>query len=229
MPELSLIVPTYNERENVAPLFQRLATAISDFELIFVDDNSPDGTAQAIRDLQSRDARVKLVWRPGKMGLGSAIRDGLKLAQGEYIGMMDADLSHDAQTLPAMIAAFSRADIVIGSRYVKGGKIVGWPLSRQVVSRMAILLAKLLLCLPARDTTSGFALYRRHVLVQLRSQLTTSGYKLLMEVLAKSPQARVAEVPITFVNRARGKSKLKTGEITEFLRLCWRLRRYRRA
>lgn len=224
MPKLSLIVPTYNEKDNVALQFQHIANTISDFEIIFVDDNSPDGTAQAIKELQSGDTRIRLLQRPGKMGLGTAIMDGLKLATGEFVGMMDADLSHDATALPAMIDAFSESDIIIGSRYVKGGKIVGWPFSRYVVSRVAILIAKILLNPSVKDTTSGFVLYRRQMLEELRGKLSTRGYKLLLEVLVKSPQARVKEIPITFVNRLSGKSKLNRGEIIEFIKLCWRLR-----
>ena len=227
MPKLSIIVPTYNERDNVAFQFQHIANAINDFEIIFVDDNSPDGTAQVIKELQSKDTRVRLLQRPGKMGLGTAIMDGLKLATGEFVGMMDADLSHDATALPAMINAFSESDIIIGSRYVKGGRIVGWPLSRHIVSRVAILIAKILLNPSVKDTTSGFVLYRRQMLEALQGKLSTRGYKLLLEVLVKSPQARVKEIPITFVNRLKGKSKLNRGEIIEFIKLCWQLRRNR--
>lgn len=227
MPKLSLIVPTYNERENIAPLFQRLVAAISDFEVIFVDDNSPDGTALAIKELQSQNNRVKLLQRPGKMGLGTAILDGLKLAEGEFVGMMDADLSHDTTALPSMVAAFSEADIIIGSRYVRGGRIVGWPLSRHIASRVAILIARIMLHPPAKDTTSGFVLYRRQILNELQDKISVRGYKLLLEVLIKSPRARVKEIPTTFVNRLSGQSKLNQGEIMEFLRLCWRLRGYR--
>ncbi|MBI4287225.1 MAG: polyprenol monophosphomannose synthase [Chloroflexi bacterium] len=228
MPQLSLIVPTYNERENVGPLFRRVASVISDFEIIFVDDNSPDGTAAAIKELQSRDNRVKLLQRPGKLGLGTAVLDGMKQAEGEFVGMMDADLSHDAETLPDMIAAFSNADIIIGSRYVKGGKILGWPLSRHMASRVAILIARVLVGVPVKDTTSGYVMYRRELMEGLRGKLSTRGYKLLLEVLARSPRARVKEVPIIFINRLRGQSKLNQGEVKEFLKLCWRFRRYRR-
>lgn len=229
MSELTLIVPTYNERENIAPLFDRIASAITDFEIIFVDDNSPDGTAAAVKDLQSRDTRVKLLQRPGKMGLGTAVLDGMRLAEGDFVGMMDADLSHDATALPAMVGAFSTSDIIIGSRYVPGGKIIGWPVSRHVVSRVAILIAKMLVKAPAKDTTSGFVLYRRQVMERLHGQLSTRGYKLLLEVLVKSPRARVTEVPITFVNRLHGQSKLNRGEIIEFLKLCWELRKHQRS
>ncbi|MDO8635476.1 MAG: polyprenol monophosphomannose synthase [Dehalococcoidia bacterium] len=227
MPKLSIIVPTYNERDNVSLQFQHIANAINDFEVIFVDDNSPDGTAQVIKELLSKDARVRLLQRPGKLGLGTAIMDGLKLARGEFVGMMDADHSHDATALPAMMNAFSTSDIIIGSRYVKGGKIVGWPFSRYIVSHVAILIAKILLNPSVKDTTSGFVLYRRQMLEALQGKLSTHGYKLLLEVLVKSPHARVKEIPITFVNRLKGKSKLNRDEIIEFIRLCWQLRRNR--
>lgn len=227
MPALSIIVPTYNERDNVQSLYQGISQALDDFEIIFVDDSSPDGTAQAIKTLQARDRRIKLLERPGKLGLATAIMDGLGLAEGQFAGMMDADLSHQPEALPRMLAAFSDADIVIGSRYVRGGRIVGWPLRRHITSRVAVFISHILLHPPVKDTTSGFVLYRRDILAKLKGQLNTRGYKLLLEVLVKCPEARVREIPIVFTNRVRGQSKLNQGEVVEFLKLCWKLRKYR--
>lgn len=230
MPALSVIVPTYNERDNVALLYQGLCAALSELEIIFVDDGSPDGTAEVIRSLKATDSRVKLVQRPGKMGLGSAVLCGLEQAQGEWVAMMDADLSHNPADLPRLMAAMQKehADLVVASRYVKGGGTVGWPWRRRLTSRGAILLARWLLPIKVRDPLSGFALFRRSALEGVRSELSARGFKLVLEILVKAPHLRVAEVPITFVERARGHSKMGIGEIRAFLSLCLELRRWQR-
>jgi len=222
---LSLIVPTYNERENIRPLWEGLTRHLEDFEAVFVDDNSPDGTAREIEALG--DPRARLLSRPGKLGLGSAVMAGLVLASGEYVGMMDADLSHRPEDAARLYRVAREADITIGSRYVPGGKTVGWPLRRKVTSRGATLMARLVLWMRVKDPLSGLAIYRREVLDGLRGRLSARGYKLLLEVLVKDRKSRVQEVPITFVERARGQSKLDTSEFTAFLRLLWELRGYR--
>ena len=138
--KVSIVVPTYNERDNVRPLCDGIRTALAsawDYEVIIVDDNSPDGTADTVREMASEDARIRLLQRPGKLGLGTAVADGFALAGGDYWIMMDADLSHRPEELPKMLHALSDADIVVGSRYVDGGGVQNWPLWRQVVSRGA--------------------------------------------------------------------------------------------
>ena len=219
---LSLIIPTYDERGNIRPLWEGLCRHLEDFEAIFVDDNSPDGTAREIEAL--RDPRARLLSRPRKLGLGSAVVAGLDLARGDYIGMMDADLSHRPEDVARLYQAAREADITIGSRYVPGGRVVGWPLRRQIISRGATLLARLLLWMRVRDPLSGLVIYRRGVLEGLKGKLSPRGYKLLLEVLAKDRRSRVREVPITFVERACGRSKLDLGELLAFLRLLWELR-----
>jgi dolichol-phosphate mannosyltransferase len=219
---LSLIIPTYNERENIRSLWDGLSHYLDDFEAVFVDDNSPDGTAREIEALG--DQRVRLLSRPGKLGLGTAVMAGLGLAKGEYVGMMDADLSHRPEDVARVYGAAEQADITIGSRYIPGGKIVGWPLKRQVTSRGATLMARLVLWMSVKDPLSGLAIYRREVLEGLKGRLSARGYKLLLEVLVRDRKRRVQEVPITFVERARGQSKLNSGEFTAFLRLLWELR-----
>ena len=159
---LSLIIPTYNERGNIRPLWEGLCRHLEYFEAIFVDDNSPDGTAREIEALQ--DPRARLLSRPRKLGLGSAVVAGLDLARGDYIGMMDADLSHRPEDVARLYQVVREADITIGSRYVPGGRIVGWPLRRKIISRGATLLAWLLLWKRVRDPLSGLAIYRRGVL-----------------------------------------------------------------
>lgn len=222
---LSIIIPTYNERENIEPLYRGITEVLDEFEIIFVDDNSPDGTARVIKEIQAQDRRVKLLEREAKLGLGSAILDGLKLATGEYIAMMDADLSHSPREIPQMLKALEEADIVIGSRYIEGGRIEGWSPIRHLISRVAILISHFLLGIKVKDPTSGFALFRREVIEKIKEDLSPKGYKLLLEIIVKSPGASIKEVPITFKNRAYGKSKLDFKEVIEYLKLCWRLRR----
>lgn len=225
---LSIVVPTYNERENIQLLYQGIAQAVKDFELIFVDDNSPDGTAQVIREIQGRDSRVRLLQRPAKLGLGSAVLHGSQAASGEWVAMMDADLSHSPAALPSLMAASAGADLVIGSRYIEGGRIQGWPLSRRLASLIAIWVGRLMLRMKVKDPTSGFVLMRRELVEGIRDKLSPRGFKLLLEVLVKADQAKVVEVPITFVNRAYGQSKLSGSEVTDYLKLCWELRSYKK-
>lgn len=228
--KVSIVVPTYNERDNVVPLFEAICQALEtawEFEVIFVDDDSPDGTAQVIQRLMEKDSRVKLLRRPGKLGLGSAVRDGFGLASGSSWVMMDADLSHQPRYLPDLLLALSSADIAIGSRYVPGGGVENWPLYRRLASRVASGIARMVVGLKARDLTSGFAAFRRETVERLLPNLNPKGFKLVVEVLARAGDARVAEVPIRFVDRQRGRSKFTAGEVLAFLRLCWALRQER--
>lgn len=226
MPLLSIIVPTYNERENIQPLFEAIGRAVGDFELIFVDDASPDGTAEAISRLCQDDHRVKLIERETKLGLGSAVLCGLEVASGDYVAMMDADLSHNPADLPRLMAALKEADVAVGSRYVNGASAQSWSWRRQLTSRGAILLARLLLPIKVHDATSGFALFRRPALEGVKGQLSPRGFKLLLEILVKAPHLQVKEVPVTFVERRRGRSKMDMSEVRAYLALCWQLRKF---
>ncbi|MBI4307617.1 MAG: polyprenol monophosphomannose synthase [Chloroflexi bacterium] len=235
MPEhpvkVSIVVPTYNERENIPLLCTGIREALAgswDYEVLVVDDNSPDGTAEAVRAAAAQDSRVRLLERPGKMGLGSAIVEGFRAASGDYWVMMDADLSHRPEDLPTLLNALPDADIVVGSRYVPGGGVRNWPVSRLLVSKAASAVGRLLVGLKVRDITSGFAAFRKESLAPLLPTLNPKGFKLLLEVLAKAEGARVKEVPIIFVDRRYGRSKFGTREVLTFLRLCMELRRARR-
>jgi dolichol-phosphate mannosyltransferase len=221
---LSILVPTYNEKENIKPLYEAIKKAIDDFELIFIDDNSPDGTAEVIKEIQAEDDRIKLLERKGKLGLGSAIVDGLNIAQGEYIAMMDADLSHPPSQLPTMLKALHDVDIVIGSRYIEGGRIEGWSLLRHLISRIAIFWCHLFLGVRVKDPISGFALWRRGVVEKVKDELSPKGFKILLEILIKCHGAKIKEVPITFTPRLYGRSKLGFQEIKNFLSSCWELK-----
>ncbi len=224
---VSIVVPTYNERDNVETLCLGLREALEpawDYEIIFVDDNSPDGTHEVVTRLGEEDSRVRLIRRPGKLGLGSAVSTGFAQATGDYWVMMDADLSHRPEDLPSLLALLSDADIVVGSRYVPGGGVVNWPLWRRVVSRGASAAGRVIVGLHVRDLTSGFGAFRREHMERLLPTLSPKGFKLLLEIIAKSGGVRVKETPITFVDRRWGKSKASAGEALLFLRLCFELR-----
>ncbi|MCZ6535021.1 MAG: polyprenol monophosphomannose synthase [Chloroflexi bacterium] len=228
---VSIIIPTYNEVENVGPLISELGSTLGDkdYQILVVDDSSPDGTYEAVEEIAAQNSRVQGIKRPGKLGLASAVLDGFRASDGDLVVMMDSDLSHRPQDLGALLEASEDADIVIGSRYVKGSSIIGLSPYRHLASRTSIWLSKVMLGLPFRDTTSGFAVFRREVLEPLASGMNPVGFKLLLEVLVMCPQARVKEVPITFVNRKRGKSKFGVREVLVFLRLCNTLRSHRRS
>ena len=229
--KVSIVIPTYNERDNIAPLIEGIRGALEprwDYEVIIVDDNSPDGTQEVVRQLAAEDPRIKLLQRPGKLGLGSAVAAGFAMARGDYWVMMDADLSHRPEDLPNLLNALSEADIVVGSRYVLGGAVVNWPLYRIIASRGASALGRLIVGLQVRDLTSGFGAFRRGLMEALLPTLDPKGFKLLLEILAKSGDARVKETPITFVDRRHGRSKASAREALVFLRLCFQLRGQRR-
>jgi dolichol-phosphate mannosyltransferase len=228
LAEISIIVPTYNERGSIENLWTAVSNELKgyDYELVVVDDNSPDGTSNIVRELASRDDRIKLIVRNGKLGLGSAILDGFKIARGDFLLMIDADLSHRPEDIKKLIDSRRDADIIIGSRYISGGKILDWPLQRRIISRIATYLVRIFFNIPVSDPVSGFALYRKEVFQNLDGSLHPTGYKLLFEILAKSNGFKVIEKPITFINRANGKSKLNIDEIFSFIKLCWRLKKF---
>lgn len=224
---VSVVIPTYNERDNVARLCQGVADALSErwpYEIIVVDDNSPDGTANVVRALAARDSRTRLIQRSGKLGLGSAVVEGFRASSGDVWMMMDADLSHRPQDIPRLLEGLEGVDVAIGSRYVKGGRTVGWSFIRLLGSRSMCLLARWWLGLKPRDVTAGFVAYRRESLEPLLDYLNPHGFKLLLEILVAGRWLRVREVPITFVERASGRSKMGLHETLSFLRLCWRLK-----
>ncbi len=226
LPKISVIVPTYNEVDNIEDLIVGLRTVLTDvdYQIVVVDDNSPDGTYYAVKQIAERDSHVLPLLRQSKQGLASAILHGFEASDGKIVVMMDSDLSHRPQDLPALLDAVREYDLVIGSRYVDGGEIFGMSSYRKLASRVSIGISRMMLGLPYEDTTSGFAVFRRGVLDYVAPKLEPAGFKLLLEVLAKCPEARVKEVPITFVNRRMGKSKFGAGEVFKFLQLCWRLR-----
>jgi dolichol-phosphate mannosyltransferase len=223
---LSVIVPTYNERDSLPVLLARLAHVAPGVvrEVVVVDDGSPDGTGALAEELaRTAPVPIRVVHRPGKAGLASAIMAGVAVASGATVTVMDADLSHPPELLPDLAAAIAGgADIAVASRYVPGGGIEAWPVLRRIVSRVATALTRVGLGLPMRDPLSGYFAVRRTMLTA--DAYRQLGYKLLMEILATHRRARVVEVPYRFVDRGRGASKLSSGEIVNFLRLLVDLR-----
>jgi dolichol-phosphate mannosyltransferase len=206
---LSIIVPTYNEAENVRELIERVEASLKglDFEVIVVDDSSPDGTAEIAEELGKIYGNVKVVKRPRKMGLASAVLDGMKVAKHELIAVMDADLQHPPELLPKLLEkAREGYDIVVASRYVEGGGIEEWGFWRRLISRGATFLAHAFLpkTRGVKDPMSGFFLFRRGVVEGI--ELNPIGYKLLLEVLVKGRYEKVIEVPYVFKVRKRGKA-----------------------
>lgn len=216
---ISVIVPTYNEATALPILVRRLHVTMDSaqipYELIVVDDNSPDGTAQVAERMAS-EAPIKVLRRPGKAGLASAVLHGLQLAKGDLIAVMDADLSHPPETIPQMLRAMesSGAELAVASRYVRGGGIENWPFRRRLASAVANALARILT--PIRDATSGFFLIRRSCLDGV--QLNPIGFKIGLEVMARARYRRFIEVPYVFTDRRHGTSKFGSAEVWFFLK-----------
>ncbi|KAE7995277.1 hypothetical protein FH972_000095 [Carpinus fangiana] len=222
----SIIIPTYNERLNIALVvflvFKHLRDV--DFEIIVVDDGSPDGTQEVVKQLQQvyGEDRILLRARPKKLGLGTAYSHGLKHASGNFVIIMDADLSHHPKYLPSFIKKQleTGASIVTGTRYVKGGGVHGWNLMRKLTSRGANVLAQTLLWPGVSDLTGSFRLYRKSVLEDIISSCVSKGYVFQMEMIVRASRKgyHIEEVPITFVDRVYGSSKLGGSEIVEYLK-----------
>ncbi|MBL7950648.1 MAG: polyprenol monophosphomannose synthase [Flavobacteriales bacterium] len=224
MNERLVIIPTYNEKENIQDMLKHVLGLQPAFHVLVVDDGSPDGTAAIVKRIQGeRPGRVHLIERSGKLGLGTAYIAGFKwaLAQGYgYIFEMDADFSHDPDDLVRLFDACARdgADMSVGSRYVKGGEVKDWSWDRIMLSFSASLYVRTILWLGVRDTTAGFVCYRRHVLEAIPlDQVKFIGYAFQIEMKYRVHLAgyRIAEVPITFVDRVKGKSKMSSNIFKE--------------
>ncbi len=228
-----MVVPTYNEAENLAWIIGRLREAQPGVEVLVVDDGSPDGTGRIADELAAADPNVHVLHRHEKAGLGAAYRAGFRVALDagyDVIGEMDADGSHQPEQLSRLIDALREgADLVIGSRWVPGGSIVNWPRSREALSRGGNLYVRLLLGMPVRDATAGFRLFRRATLEKIDiDQVTSTGYVFQTDMAYRTLQAglKVVEVPIEFVERVRGDSKMSPDVATESLKSItrWGLR-----
>jgi dolichol-phosphate mannosyltransferase len=236
MSRVCVAVPTYNERENILRLVPSLLRVLEENRIqgwvLVVDDSSPDGTGDLVEALSKEHENLKILHREGKLGLGSAYKDAFREALADdttsLVVEMDADLSHDPAYLPAILQAAQRSGGVgLGSRYIKGGRIVGWPMRRKVVSWGANFLTRMILGLPVKDATSGYRAFTREALAKIGyADAGTKAYAFQVEILYRCAQQNLSieEVPIVFYERQLGKSKLSSGDIFDFLKTILRLR-----
>ncbi|MGB5905047.1 MAG: glycosyltransferase family 2 protein [Xanthobacteraceae bacterium] len=222
--QLSVIVPTFNERDNVAVLFARLAETLEgiSWEVIFVDDNSPDGTWQTVQELAQRDPRARCIRRIGRRGLSGACIEGILASSAPCVAVMDADLQHDETQLPKMLGLLQRgeAELVVGSRYIDGGNADSFNRQRRGASEFATTLAKKLLRVEVADPMSGFFMIRRDRFEQLAPKLSVQGFKILLDIVATGQgKLRVVEIPYAFGSRLHGESKLDSMVALDFLGL----------
>jgi dolichol-phosphate mannosyltransferase len=223
---VAVIIPTYNERDNLEPIVTRVRAAVPDADILVVDDNSPDGTGEIADKLAAVDSHVHVLHREGKAGLGAAYIAGFGWGLGHGYGVLvehDADGSHDPADLPRMLTALEEADLVIGSRYVPGGTTVNWPKSREALSRGANAYVRLMLGTGVHDATAGYRAYRADTLRGIGlDEVMSQGYCFQIDLTLRTVQEgfTVTEVPITFTERARGASKMSRAVVAEAL---WRV------
>ncbi len=222
--QLAVIIPTFNEAANVVPLLDKLSIALADYhwEAIFVDDNSPDGTADLVREIGKKDIRVRVVHRIGRRGLSSAVVEGMLATSAPILAVVDGDLQHDEMALPKMVAAIEsdQADIAIGTRYAKGGSVGEWDKLRHRASQGATWLGQKLLRVPLSDPMSGFMAIRRETLMAALPRLSGVGFKILLDIVASLPTPpRIAEVPYVFRSRLNGESKADSMIALEYISL----------
>lgn len=216
LEKILIIIPTYNESENIEKLIQELKSL--EHHIMIVDDNSPDGTSEIVENLKEKNNNLYLIKRESKLGLGSAYRDGFKAAMNmgyEFFVEMDADFSHQTIDLVEMIKNIDKADVIIGSRYIEGGGIKGWNYKRRLLSKLANLFTQILFGYHIKDSTSGFRIYNRESLEKINFQKTKSdGYSFQIEMTyrANKKNLKILEIPITFYERREGESKM-TGQI----------------
>ncbi len=224
LPKLSVVIPTFNERDNVITLFRRLEKTLAGipFEAVFVDDNSPDGTWEVLRALSREDSRVRCIRRIGRRGLSGACIEGILASSAPCAAVIDADLQHDETQLPKMLAALQSGefDLVVGSRYVEGGSAESFDRQRAGASAFATEIAKRVLRVEIADPMSGFFMIRRDRFEAIAPQLSTQGFKILLDVVATAHGAlRIKEIPYTFGSRLHGESKLDSMVALDFLGL----------
>lgn len=226
-----VVIPTYNEADNIARLIEEVTGAVEGMRVLVVDDNSPDGTSDIVKGISEKNHNVLLETRPGKLGLGTAYVHGFKRAlaipEVDCILGMDADFSHSPQYLPDFIEALKEYDVVVGSRYLDGISVVNWPIRRLFISFFANNYARFITGLPIRDCTSGFCCYSRRVLETIKlDAVRTRGYSFLVEMKYRAYKLgfRVGEVPIIFFERRSGQTKMSKFDILEAIINVWKLR-----
>ena len=224
---ISIIIPTYNERENIELLIGKIKDQSNkineELEIIIVDDNSPDGTWKMVQEMGTKDKRIRLVKRAGKLGLATAVLDGVKKASGDKIIVMDADLSHPAEKLPEFAEWLREVDLVIGSRNIRGGGSDDWPIYRKIVSMGATFLANIVLGVWESDPMSGFFGVKKKIIEN--TKFKAKGYKILLNILAYNKGIKIKEIPYMFKDRYAGETKLGSGEIVTYLKDLYSLRK----
>jgi dolichol-phosphate mannosyltransferase len=230
MPKALVITPTYNEAVNIPQLVPKVLRQSTDIEILIIDDNSPDGTAAIVKNLQRTNPRVHLIERPRKMGLGTAYVAGFKYAieqKFDYVFEMDADFSHNPKELLNFLLKVQDYDLVIGSRYIKGVSVVYWPFRRLLLSYFANLYTRIITGLPIKDATSGFKCYRRAVLESINlTEIRSNGYAFQIEMNFKAWKKgfQLFEIPIIFVDRDKGESKMSKNIVYEAAFMVWKLK-----
>lgn len=230
MPRTLVVTPTYNEADNIPHLVPAVLGQDSGIEILVIDDGSPDGTAAIVRDMMSKDRRVHLIERPAKMGLGTAYVRGFKHAieNGyDYVFEMDADFSHNPDEIPNFLKKIEQSDLVIGSRYTNGVRVVNWPIRRLLLSYFANVYTRIITGMPVRDATGGFKCYRRRILESIDlDRINSNGYAFQIEISYKLWRKgfRLVEIPITFVDRRSGVSKMSKKIVYEAVFMVWKLR-----
>jgi len=219
--DISIIIPTYNEKGNIEILLEKILKKSFVKEVIIIDDGSDDGTLDVIKRFATKDKRVRLIERGKKLGLGSAYKDGIKLVSSNWFITMDADLSHNPEHIEDFIQEIEGADIIIGSRNIVGSKIIGWNIYRRVAHIVANSLAKKILGLKYTDITSGYRLYKTNLMKSILPLVRSNNFNFQVEVLfyADILGFKIKEIPIIFVNRKIGKSKFNFKEGIEFIKL----------
>lgn len=227
--EILIVIPTYNEKENIAKLVPLILKQDKNIDILVVDDNSPDRTGELIEKLAKKNQKIHALHRKGKLGIGSAYIAGFKYGlknKYDLIISMDADLSHQPKYLPAMISASKKYDLVLGSRWTKGGGVTGWPWHRYVMSWGANFFSRVLLKLKPKDITTGYRCYKREVLEKIGlDKITSTGYAFFEELIYRVQKAgyTIGEVPIIFVDRKIGQSKIDKKEIYSSAKAIWHL------
>ena len=225
-----VVVPTYNERDNIARLASQVLAQDEGIELLVVDDNSPDGTGELVDQLAAADPRVHVLHRSGKLGLGSAYREGFRVALqmgADYIFEMDADFSHDPTMIPLFLDKIKECDVVIGSRYLHGVSVVNWPIRRLILSYAANVYTRIITGLQISDCTGGFKCFRRRVLETIDlGKIRSDGYSFQIEMNFRCVERgfQVGEVPIIFIDRHAGSSKMSKKIVREAVVMVWKLK-----
>lgn len=225
-----IIIPTYNEIENISKMIKYIRENYPDIYILVVDDNSPDGTGDYVENITKTDDKVKLIRRSGKLGLGTAYVKGFKYAienKYDYIFEMDADFSHDPAEIKNFLIAIQNADLVLGSRYINGVNVINWPMKRLLLSYFANYYTRLVTGMPIKDATGGFKCFRRRVLESIDlSKIKSNGYSFQIEMTFKAwvKGFKIVEIPIIFVDRVQGVSKMSKKIVREAVLMVWKLR-----